>query len=310
MKEVKKMKPTLLRIVLCAAMILCIGNAARGQVTQATITKTIDGLKKISAELGDILCVKLEVNNPYSNPVLVDDDLGSALRYIAGTCMLDGASLTPTVSDNMISFLFEPGYHVITYQFQVVQVEASNRYINNVAQVHGFYLAEDEDAVQITLSPYDGFFKWLSSNDYNLTEPLPLGEDLKFTMEINVRNHFNFAMEDLEVRDDLPAEFEVDECLSLDMGGIVLRTMKGKAKKTRWTCTIGDLDSNSSNAADGVSLKLIVSTALNPAGKQHFISPGWYDVAKQVVVKCKDPLTGNELRANTGSVSVYAGTTL
>jgi hypothetical protein len=303
------MKPIFLHIVLCAAMILCIGNVALGQDGPATITKTIDSLKIISAELGDKLYVKLEVNNPYSNPVLVDDNLGSALKYIAGTCMLDGTSLTPTFNDNMISFLVEMGNHVITYEFQVVQVEASNTYINNLAHVYSpDFAVEDEDAVQITLSPYNGFFKWLSSNDYNIEEPLPLEEDLKFTMEVNVRNYFNFTMEDLEVSDDLPAEFEIDECLSLDMGDIVLRTMKGKAKKVRWVWTIGDLDPPDATD-DGVSLKLIVSTALNPSGKQHFISPGWYDIAKEVVIKCKDPLTGNQLRANTGSLSVYAGPT-
>ena len=288
-------------------MILYINGAVLGQGGSATITKTIEGLNMISAELGDKLCVKLEVKNPYTNPILVDDDLGGALKYIVGTCLLDGAYLTSTLSDNMISFLVETGYHVITYEFQVVQVEASNVYINNVARVHNpDFAVDDEDAVQITLSPYDGFFKWLSSNDYNIEQPLPLGEDLKFTMEINVRNCLNFTMDDLEVSDDLPAELKVDECLSIDMGNIVLRIMKGKAKKVRWIWAIGDL-APPGTTDDGVSLKLIVSTARNPAGKQHFISTGWYDVAKEVVIKFKDPSTGFQLHANTGSVSVYAG---
>lgn len=90
------MKPKLIHIVLCATMILCIGNAAMGQSDPATITKTIGGLHVISVELGEKLCVMLEVNNPYDEPVLVVDNLGSTLKYMAGTCTLDGVSLTPT----------------------------------------------------------------------------------------------------------------------------------------------------------------------------------------------------------------------
>ena len=314
------MKAILIHIGLCAAMILCVSDVALSQVGPATITKTVGvpPLHMITVELGEKLCVKLEVNNPYSNPVLVDDNLGSALKYIAGTCMLDGASLMPTHSGNMISFLVEPGEHVITYEFQVVQVEASNTYIKNVAQVHNLeYNVEGEDALQITLSPYGGFFKWLSCRSYSdypdYLPALPLGEDIVFVMEVNIRNYFDFTMQSVEVRDDLPAEFEIDECWC-ETGKLAVTTKKGKAQKVSWTWAIGDLpptappphEDDEDDGDDGVSSKIWLSTALNPAGKQHFISPGEYDVAKAVVIKFTDPSTGNQLRANTGSVKVVA----
>jgi hypothetical protein len=305
------MKPILLHIVLCAAMILCISNAVLGQSGSATITKTVEGLHMITVELGDKLSVKLQVNNPYSNPVLVNDDLGSALKYIAGTCMLDGAYLTPTLNDNIISFSMEQGSHEITYEFQVVQVEASNTYINNVAQVHDPDCnVDNEDSLQITLSPYGGFFKWLSCESYSEypddLPALPLGEDIVFVMEVNIRNYFDFTMQSVEVRDDLPAEFEVDDYWC-ETGDLTVTTKNGKAKKVCWTWSIGDLAPTAPPPDDGISSKIWLSTALNPAGKQHFISPGEYDIAKAVVIKFTDPSTGYELRANTGSVSVYAG---
>lgn len=299
------MKTTIPRSVLFVAVLLCLGHASLGE---AAITKTmVIGDKEyewISAKLGDRVCVKLTVDNGDSNPVLVEDELGSALRYMAGTCELDGIPLTPTISDNTISLLILPGSHEITYEFQVVEVGADNATISSIARVH-VPASVETDSVTITLCKYLGFYKWLGCLDYpkypeNPTA-LPLQENIEFVMNIFVRNHFDFTIKDLEISDDLPAELQVDEYYP-EEADVQEKISNGKAQKVRWIWTVGDL-----GVGDETYLNIYLSTALNPAGKQHFVSPGWYDVAKKIVVKFRDPWTGNELRAYTGSESVYAG---
>jgi len=299
------MKTTLLHIALYAAMILCIGNPALGQITepileevQATITKTVQDSEQISAYLGDILSVKLVVDNPYDGPVLVVDNLNSAFTYMNGSCTLDGACLEPMVNGNKLSFLVEPGCHEINFTFQVVQVEAYNIYLSNVAEVHDPDCnVDDEDSVIIKLCRYE-IYKWLWSHTHPNKMPLPLGEEIGWIMEIHVKNSFPFTMQNVIVTDNLAAELEVDSYV-VGTGKVVLQT-KGKSDKVALEWTIGDL------TPDTVcSLWLTVSTDLNPAGKQEFTSPGCYELNSGSVVKFIDSLTGNQLSAHTGSVKVY-----
>lgn len=295
-------------------MILCVGNAAISQAT-VTITKTIESQDKsweqISATLGDILCVKLVVCNPYGGPVLVVDNLGSACTYMAETCKLDGISLTPAVHNNKISLPVGPGEHEITYKFQVVQVEAYNMYINCEACIcDPDSNPESKDSIRIQLCRYPGLFKWLWCSSHD-PMALPLGENIVWVMDICVRNEFCFTMKDLVVTDNLAAEFEVDEWWwevddwwpTADMK-MKIRT-KGNSKKVTWTWTIGDLDPSQKSPL----LKFLISTDLNPAGKQEFTSPGCYELNSGVVIKFKDPMTGNQLSAHTGPVfAVNVGT--
>ncbi|MHC4352643.1 MAG: hypothetical protein ACYS0H_07990 [Planctomycetota bacterium] len=302
------MKPTLLHIVLCAAVILCIGNTALGQsivdsepVLKATIAKTIEGREEMSAFLGDVLCVKLVVENPYTGPVLVVDNLHSAFTYMPGTCMLDGVCVTPTLNGNRISMLVGAGSHEISFMFQVVQVEAYNTYISNVAEVHNpDSNVDDEDCVIIKLCRFK-IHKWLWSHTHPGIMPLPMGEEIGWVMEIRVVNTFPFIMQDVVVKDNLAAELEVDG-YSAETGEVELET-KGKSKKVKLTWTVGTLFPGSRS-----SLRVYVSTDLNPAGKQEYTSPGCYELNSGSVVKFKDPLTGNQLSAHTGSVRVYVGT--
>jgi hypothetical protein len=300
----KKMKPKHLQIVLCAAMILCVGNAAMGQITepviedvQATITKTVQDLKEMSAYLGDILCVKLVVDNPYPGPVLVVENLGSPFTYMNGSCTLDGACTTPTNANGKMSFLVEPGSHEITFMAQVVQVEAYNMYISNVAEVYGPDCVDDEDCVIIKLCRYK-IHKWLWSYTHPGIMPLPMREEIGWVMEISVKNTFPFTMQDVVVSDRLAAELKLDYYLPAT-ADVVTKT-KGKSEKVSLTWNIGTLSPGSS-----ASLKLYVSTDLNPSGKQEFTSPGCYELNSGSVVKFKDPITGNQLSAHTGSVHVY-----
>jgi hypothetical protein len=286
-------------------MILCIGNAAMGQITepvveevQATISKTVQGLEEMSAYLGDILCVKLVVDNPYPVPVLVIENLGSPFTYMGGSCTLDGASVAPTNNDGKMSFLVEPGEHVITFTAQVVQVEAYNMYISNVAEVHDPDCNVDcQDSVRIKLCRFK-IHKWLWSYTHPGIMPLPMREEIGWVMEISVKNTFPFTMQDVVVSDRLAAELKLDYYLPATAD--VVTKLQGKSEKVSLTWNIGTLSPGSS-----ASLKLYVSTDLNPSGKQEFTSPGCYELNSGSVVKFKDPLTGNQLSAHTGSVHVY-----
>lgn len=302
------MKTILLHIALCAAVILCIGNAAPCQSIedgepvlediQATITKTVEGREQISAYLGDILCVKLVVENPYDVPILVVENLNNAFTYMNGSCMLDSTCVEPMANGNKLSFLIEPGCHEINFTFQVVQVEAYNMYISNVAEVcDPDCNVDDEDSVIIKLCRYN-IHKWLWSHTHPGIMPLPLGEEIGWLMEIRVVNTFPFTIQDVVVTDNLAAELEVDGYLA-ETGEVVMKT-QGKSEKVKLTWTIGDL-----SPVSGASLWLTVSTDLNPSGKQEFTSPGCYELNSGSVVKFIDSLTGNQLSAHTGSVHVY-----
>jgi hypothetical protein len=120
-------------------------------------------------------------------------------------------------------------------------------------------------------------------------------------MEIHVVNTFPFTMQDVVVTDNLAAELKLD-CYSPSTADVVTRT-RGKSEKVKLTWTIGDLSPGSAS-----SLWLYVSTDLNPAGKQEFTSPGCYELNSGSVVKFKDPITGSQLSAHTGSVYVHVGT--
>lgn len=298
------MKSIFVHTVLCTAMTLCIGNTALCQIAEivpedvhATITKTVQDREEISAYLGDILCVKLVVENPYDGPVLVFESLGSAFTYMDGSCMIDGTCVTPTNTDGKMSFLVEPGSHEIKFMAQVVQVEAYNIYISNVAEVHDPDCnVDDEDSVIIRLCRYK-IHKWLWSHTHPGIMPLPLGDEIGWIMEIRVVNTFPFTTQNVVVTDNLAAELEVDGYLA-ETGMVELKT-KGKSDKVTLKWTIGDISPGS-----GYSLWLNVSTDLNPSGKQEFTSPGCYELNSGSVVKFIDPLTGNQLSAHTGSVKV------
>jgi len=298
------MKTILLHITLRAAMILCIGNAALGQITepvmddiQATITKTVQDSEEISAYLGDILCVKLVVDNPYCGPVLVVDNLNSAFTYMDESCTLNGVCMKPMVNGSKISFLVEPGCHEINFTCQVVQVEAHNIYISNVAEVHDPDCnVDDEDSVIIKVCRYK-IHKWLCSYTHPGIMPLPMREEIGWIMEIYVVNTFPFTIQNVVITDNLAAELKLDYYLPATTD-VVTKT-QGKSKKVKLKWTIGDLSPGSS-----ASLKLYVSTDLNPSGKQEFTSPGCYELNSGSVVKFIDSLTGNQLSAHTGSVKV------
>jgi len=245
--------------------------------------------------------VKLVVDNPYDGPILVVDKLNSAFTYMDGSCTLDGVCMEPMVNSNKISFLVEPGCHEITFTVQVVQVEAYNIYINNVAEVYDPDCNVDgEDSVIIMLCRYK-IHKWLCSHTHPDIMPLPLGEKIGWLMEICVENTFLFTIQDVIVKNNLAAELEVDEHV-VETGKVVMKT-KGKSQKVKLKWTIGDLSPGSVS-----SLWFYVSTDLNPVSKQEFTSPGCYELNSGSVVKFKDPLTGNQLSAHTGSVYVFVGT--
>jgi hypothetical protein len=141
------------------------------EVLKAEIDKTVEAADSgVDADLGDHLTVELVVDNPYSENVTVVDELPDGLAYIPDidpvtvgnqNLTIDGSDATPTLVDNTVSVEVGPGSHTIVFEVQVVEVQADEVTVDNVAKVYAPAATEPDntDSVDITLYPYDGFGK-------------------------------------------------------------------------------------------------------------------------------------------------------
>jgi len=290
-------------------------------VDSATYTTDVD-----DADLGDIVGIKLEVENPYTSAT-VKDVIPDSLRYIPGSY---GGPGTPTVVDNTLTVSVGQGDHTITFNVQVVEVQCTvQEDVENWA-----YLYDDTEPVaqasdEIDLNPYEGFDKVIDDWTSPTFSPciVPMGIDVHWWVDISFTNTLGRAITGVVVQDRLGGDLELhnvdgDTVPSPPEGKKkkenswsnplsppdVTVSWSGETKKVHLSWEVGDL-----GIGVGDTLTLKISTDVNPgtghgtkAGQQEYTSPGWHDLNSGAVVKFTDPLTDFQLSAHTCPLKVYA----
>ncbi|MFX1346488.1 MAG: hypothetical protein ACFFAI_15425 [Promethearchaeota archaeon] len=123
--------------------------------------------------------------------------------------------------------------------------------------------------------------------------------ETQWAIVMEVANPFDFIMTDVEITDRFGAEIEIDEPFpSTITHGTVSYSTKGKSEKVFLTWDVGDL-----LPGETARLILLVSTDLNPEGKQEYTSPGDYELNSGSTLKFKD-FEDIQLSAVTNSIYV------
>ena len=133
-------------------------------------------------------------------------------------------------------------------------------------------------------------------------DPITIKEktEVQWAIEIEVTNPFPYTMKDAAIKDRFGAEIEIDEPFPLSITqGTVSYTTQGKSEKVFLTWEIGDL-----NPGETARLILLVSTDINPAGKQEYTTPGIYELNSGATLKFIDPEQDMQLSAYTDSIYV------
>ena len=130
--------------------------------------------------------------------------------------------------------------------------------------------------------------------------------ETQWSLVIEVTNPFGYPMTSVVIKDRFGAEIEIDDDdpLTPEIDEVSIThgtwsfTTKGKSEKVFLTWDIGYL-----NPGDTARLILLVSTDLNPAGKQEYSSPGIYELNSGATLKFIGDC-GVQLSAYTNSIYV------
>lgn len=113
-------------------------------------------------------------------------------------------------------------------------------------------------------------------------------------------NPYEYEINDVTVTDRFGAELEIDEPFPETIThGTASYTTKGNSEKVFLTWDIGTL-----GPEETARLIIVVSTDLNPAGKQEYTSPGIYELNSGATLKFFDPVQGMQMSAVTDSIYV------
>lgn len=262
------------------------------------ITKTI---APDNGYLGDELTVTLTVNDaPLGEAFTVEDVMPSFLSYVIGSLTVDGVPTTPTVADSTLTIPITGTGSPIVIVFDVLidSVEAAPVTEPNLAILKYDDTPIDDDDVDVTAYPYEGFEKRacliIDGDTY-----IDLNEDAHWLFVISVTNTYSWTMTNVVVTDRLAAELEVDNVISIPTGtlefnGVVVNEgdnfspEKGNIKIT-W-------DIGSLTAAETATLLLEISTDLNPGQgrtgpQQEYTSPDDYVLNSGATLKFTNPET-------------------
>ena len=230
--------------------------------------------------------------------VTVVDTLPSELSYITGTFTVDGVSATPTVTKQVISYtITNTGVETKTYtiEFDVKVTEASWEDVTVTNVVNDGTNAASAD---FTINAFEELQK-------ETEDPLTIDEntETQWLLVINVTNPFGYTMNNTVITDRFGAEIEINEIgdtthgtASWDYGPG--KKKPNKSKKVFLTWTVGDL-----LPGETAQLTLLVSTDLNPAGKQEYSTDGVYELNSGATLKFIDPDL-DQLSAVTDSIYV------
>ena len=148
-----------------------------------------------------------------------------------------------------------------------------------------------------TVSAYNGLLQKEVEGPLTICD---LNTETQWTLVISVTNPFEYTMENTVITDRFGAEIEIDEEVSITHGTCSFTT-KGKSEKVFLTWNIGDI-----LEGETAQLILLVSTDLNPAGKQEYSTPGVYEMNSGATLKFND-LEQKQHSEVTDSIYVTVG---
>jgi hypothetical protein len=124
--------------------------------------------------------------------------------------------------------------------------------------------------------------------------------EAKWALVFEFTNPHSYEISDVEVTDRLGAELEIDEPFpeSITHGTASYET-KGNSEKVFLTWDIGTL-----GPEETARLIIVVSTDINPAGKQEYTLPGIYDLNSGAALKFFDPVENMQVSAVTDPIHV------
>jgi uncharacterized repeat protein (TIGR01451 family) len=172
------------------------------------------------------------------------------------------------------------------------------------------YMAEETDGGYFQLSDAsmipDAITEFVEAQ---IEETLLIEEktETQWAIVFEVTNPFGYTMEEVVITDRFGGEIEIDDAdpeiegvneVSITHGTWSYYT-KGKSEKVFLTWDIGDLD-----PGETALLIVLVSTDLNPAGKQEYTSPGFYELNSGATLKFIDSEQDMQLSAYTNSIGV------
>jgi hypothetical protein len=275
-----------------------VGFVALANPISADPTGTIEkSMSDTSPWLGDYVIITLDVTIA-GGDLTVFDDLPEYLSYISGTFMVDGSPATPKCNGG-VSITLGPGTYVITFKVIFDSGPAEDFWDVNTAYLMDGRCVIDEDSVDLFIRKYCSFNKYAENmRDEDGDGIIEVGENVIWDFRISVYNGLGYTMEDATVWDRFGAEIEVDVNPTVTHGTWDIKT-KGKSDKVFLRWDIGDLDSG-----DSAILTMVISTDINPAGKQEYTSPGCYIMNSGAVLKFINP-EGIQISAHTPSISVH-----
>jgi len=278
---------------------------------------SVDGREptdEINAELGDHIAVNLTVENPYDDAIKVEDVLGNGLKYIPNTFAVDDDdTAVPAITGNTISTMVPNGTHTITFDVQVVEVQAEQKGTVVTNKTNLYNPAGDKvldsDSVDITLHPYKGFSKGVERCTNDPWNTVPVEADVHWLLLMEV---WNVAGDKIATMADTTVHgLEVDEASThlLDpppSSGTVTSEKTYETKKAHLIWDIGDLDEGDAPAQLWVEIAANLSSGNDLDGPQEYVLTGKYELNSGAVVRFTDPNTGLRLSAHTTPLIVTA----
>lgn len=266
-----------------------------------SITKSMD---YVWFRLGERATVTLDVSI-IGGSLTVEDPLPDFISYISGTFKVDGILTDPDKAGPVVAITLPAGSYVITFEVIYDSSENYQQSGENIAYLKdGKDIVATSNEVKVTGEVYCGFHKEF----VHLSGELKVGQEIQWKLRMWIHNlgYLGFDIEDAVIMDRLGAELELDDAYPPEPIDPVLITAgewkywtKGQSKKVslKWY----DVDVESGHTE---TFEILVSTDLNPSGKQEYTTSGCYDLNSGGVIKFKTP-DGIQLSAHTEQISVY-----
>jgi len=132
--------------------------------------------------------------------------------------------------------------------------------------------------------------------------PLTVKEktNIQWKVMFEVTNPFSYTMTNVVITDRFGAEIEIDQKFPYRITqGKASYTLEGTTEQVHLTWNIGNLQPR-----ETAKLTILVSTDINPAGKQEYTKPGIYAVNSGATLKFIDPEQNMQLSAVTAPIYV------
>ena len=218
----------------------------------------------------------------------VTDEIPDCLSYLIGTFTVLQGDVTNIKTNKEISYDVGEGETIIAFDtlYDSAPGDPEGEVVTNIASLEVRDTTYESPPVTFTARKYCNFNKYVTNmrdlGDGDLI--IEVGEEIVWDFTITLYNSYSWTMKDVIVWDRFGAEIEVDEEIFVEPDTTLKLTTKGKSEKVFLKWIIGDIPSGAT-----VTLKLLISTDLNPSGKQEYTSPGDYLLNSGGVMKFKNP---------------------